>query len=419
SDGEPSRNNVELVRLNLAAASKTVSDTGLIRYVGVPTTSINANAVFGDYPAGTPFDTLSFSIGSNGKASGGGTTRPAEVQSETPWSPPATPPVSSGLDVGNLDGLVSGGSFQASASGFAPNETGIRVVVYSTPIVLSEELVADAQGNASFTGVLPADLSGDHTITFQGSINAGLLVKIGEAPSMVTTAAFQCTIADAQLNWGFKESFRSYISAGASGEWIVDGGAEYNTPEFIWDTSIGSIDPEAKAAEFIFNGSVKFTGHQGALNTTIANPIVRIDGAKGSILLDVSGTTQDGAAIDDKAIVFATFDASTFRMSEEGKPGGLSDIVPVLTEAGAAAFGTYPAGTDFDTFTLSYIAASDCVLAPISEEVTAISGTASADLSWLWYTLGALLLIALASGTAVLVSRKKKLNGDAIEESGN
>src|SRR5690606_12895234 len=45
SDGQPSRNGVELVRLNLGAANKTVTDTGLVRYVGVPATSINAQAV--------------------------------------------------------------------------------------------------------------------------------------------------------------------------------------------------------------------------------------------------------------------------------------------------------------------------------------------------------------------------------------
>src|SRR5690606_7451077 len=110
-------------------------------------------------------------------------------------------------------------------------------------------------------------------------------------------AAGSCTISDATLTWGFKESFRAYLTSSiAHGEWIVSDGAAYETPEFSWHGT-GSLDPATQRGDLAFEGSVLFWGHDGALQTTIANPrvVLGVDGAV--LLLDVTGTTQDGSAV--------------------------------------------------------------------------------------------------------------------------
>ncbi len=56
-----------------------------------------------------------------------------------------------------------------------------------------------------------------------------------------------------------------------------------------------------------FHGSVRFTGHDGILDTTIADPVVRIaaDGTA-TVLLDVSGPTMEGDQVDLSDVDFVT-----------------------------------------------------------------------------------------------------------------
>lgn len=409
TDGEPSRNNVELVRLNLAAASKTVTSTGAMQYRGVPTTAINAQAVFGDYPAGTAFDSLSFTIGSNAVATGGASTRPASVLTTLEWTPPANPPANDGLTVDDPDSLVAGGDFTAEAAGFEPNETDIKVVIYSTPVVLATDLTADENGIARFSGILPANLTGEHTLTFQGSINVGQVVQIAEPIGAVRTLSLQCTVTEASLNWGFKESFRSYISGAASGEWVVANGAGYNTPEFYWNSVGGSVSVDGVEVQLLFQGDVQFTGHSGALDTTISNPVIELNGDTGTLYLDITGTTQDGAEVNQQAVVFASLDlsAATVTEAEDGK--SYQAVPATLTADGAGAFGTYPAGSDLDVLNFAFTVPTDCGTETATDSgisAVPISAPAGQDLSWLWYVLGGLLVVALIAGTAVLVRRR-------------
>src|SRR3546814_3461048 len=54
---------------------------------------------------------------------------------------------------------------------------------------------------------------------------------VGRAASPATA----CDVVGGELSWGFKESFRAYISGSiAAGEWTTSGGATYETPSFGW-----------------------------------------------------------------------------------------------------------------------------------------------------------------------------------------
>ena len=117
---------------------------------------------------------------------------------------------------------------------------------------------------------------------------------VAAAPAMVEPG---CVVRDATLHWGFKESFRAYIDGDiANGEWTTDRGATYETPEFSWPNGQGRYDPETGLGYVQFLGTVRFTGHEGLLDTTIADPTLSISRDGAFLLLDVSGPVDGGRA---------------------------------------------------------------------------------------------------------------------------
>ena len=226
-----------------------------------------------------------------------------------------------------------------------------------------------------------------------------LFVGITAAPSASAAplaAGDTCAVDAATLTWGFKESFRSYISGTiANGEWTVADGATYATPEFGWSGGAGSYGQESGLVAF--DGSVDFIGHGGILDTTIAHPQLRFDGNTAMLLVDVTGTTQDGASVDSSAVEFVTIDLGGHTAYADGTVT-VTAAPTVLTDAGAAAFGTYPAGEPFDaiSFTLPLDAACADSVAP-------------APSSGLWLTLSSVaVLVLLAAATVVMVVRRRR-----------
>lgn len=185
---------------------------------------------------------------------------------------------------------------------------------------------------------------------------AGTLL-LGALPAAAAAPA-TCTVSDATITWGFKESFRSYISGAiANGEWTVADGATYATPDFGFPAGSGTLT--AGKGTISFPGSIEFTGHGGILDTTVANPELRFDGgATATLLLDVTGTTQEGAPVDKRAVEFATIDLRDV-VTADGDYR-LDAATTTLTPAGAAAFGTYEAGTQLDPITVDFAAPAEC-----------------------------------------------------------
>ncbi|CAN5135543.1 hypothetical protein BH11ACT4_BH11ACT4_07790 [soil metagenome] len=177
------------------------------------------------------------------------------------------------------------------------------------------------------------------------------------AASPAATAS-TCTVSDGTIGWGLKESFRSYISGSiANGKWTVADGATYSTPDFGFTGGAGTLD--AGSGTIAFPGSIEFTGHGGILDTTVANPQLRFDRpGTATLLLDVTGTTQQGDPVDAKAVEFATIktDAAVI----DGGRYRLDAAATTLTAAGAAAFGTYTAGTALDPITVDFAASPEC-----------------------------------------------------------
>ena len=224
-----------------------------------------------------------------------------------------------------------------------------------------------------------------------------LSLLVGPAP-----AARACIVEDATLTWGFKESFRSYISGTiANGEWTVSDGATYETPDFGFPGGTGTF------GNVEFEGAIRFTGHGGILDTTVANPRIDWGGDSGTLYLDVSGTTQEGDPIDEVGVPFA--DLTFGEEISIDADGGLrfEDVAATLTDEGAAAFGTYESGELLDPLTIQLTLEASCVR-PTPEPEAPIQPT------WpIWIAAGAgTAIIAVAT---VLVVRRRRGAGSRPE----
>lgn len=164
-----------------------------------------------------------------------------------------------------------------------------------------------------------------------------------QQPAMVDP---RCLVTDASLTWGFKESFRAYIDGAiANGEWTTSGDASYETPEFTWSNGQGSYDPQTGDTFVQFAGSVRFTGHDGLLDTTITDPALIITGDGGVLMLDVSGPSMEGEQISAADVPFVAL-AGTQTSGDGSRITLRSESI--LTVAGEAAFPDYAAETAFD-----------------------------------------------------------------------
>ena len=208
--------------------------------------------------------------------------------------------------------------------------------------------------------------------------------------------ALACTIEDATLTWGFKESFRAYISGTiANGEWTVSDGATYETPHFGFSGGSGTYGEAERVVSFA--GAIRFTGHGGILDTTVANPRLDLGGGSGSgtLYLDVSGTTQEGEPVDESAVPFArlVFDDGV----AEGDVLRFEDVAATLTDEGAATFGTYEAGETLDPLTVELELNPECAFLPSQR-------TSPTWPIWIAGALGA----AIVAVVAVLVVRRRR-----------
>lgn len=173
-----------------------------------------------------------------------------------------------------------------------------------------------------------------------------------------TESSDACQVVSARLNWGVKESFRSYISGSiANGEWVTDNGAGYETPEFFWESEDGELTSDLSGGAVSFQGGVHFTGHDGALQMDLANPTIEfVDRESAYLLLDfgATDTAQEGAPTSAqlraaKIELGSSLEASGSNLVVSGAPAR-------LTSEGAAAFngeyGDYAAGDEMDPVSL-------------------------------------------------------------------
>ncbi|WP_165985954.1 HtaA domain-containing protein, partial [Streptomyces sp. YIM 98790] len=164
-------------------------------------------------------------------------------------------------------------------------------------------------------------------------------------------------LENSTLDWGVKQSFRSYVTGPVgSGAIGFSGGATQNADGgFRFSGGTGTYDLATHGVDTAFQGGVRFTAHHGALDIEMTELRVVTEGRTGRIVADV---TESGTLHDD--VAFGTLDLSGVTPGR-GAGGAMvmADVPATLTADGAAVFGGfYQAGADLDPVTLTVHVAS-------------------------------------------------------------
>jgi hypothetical protein len=200
------------------------------------------------------------------------------------------------------------------------------------------------------------------------AVALGLLLAVGYATPAIaaqTTLANtdRCDVRSWEITWGFKESFRSYLTGTiANGGWETSDNASYTTPFFSFTGSNGYLNTEGDRGEVTGFGRIDFTGHDGFLDQRISGPRFVIESpSRGGLYFAVKGDTQEGVSVDEASVRFAEVNIQRYSVD----PGaGLWAVVaaPVfLTQDGATAFGTYAAGETMDPIDIQIRVAPNCL----------------------------------------------------------
>ena len=270
-----------------------------------------------------------------------------------------------------------------------------------------------------------------HRLSAVAAAVIGAALLAAPAPASAATAETtdqSCTITGGTLTWGLKESFRAYISGSiANGSWETTDGAAYETPSFIWSNGTGSYDPATGTGAVSFTGTVHFTGHDGVLDLTLANPTIEFEGdGAAALLLDARSTDMEGeTAVDAQQEWVGEVDLGGAPAVADGAIA-LTDLPTVLTNSGAAAFaGFYEAGVELDPLNLD-LAVADCdapaeVVAaaePAETPPAAPVADGSPDIPWAPIIVGgaALIVIGLTAGILIGGRRPRRSGADATSE---
>ena len=163
--------------LDLGSAAKAVGPNGEVTWSGVPVSGGISGGASGGSQYTLAADPLTFTVGSASSVSYGSTAVSSDSRKRTAA---ASPPATSGIRVLTpAEDLVPGGEIEFEAAGYEPNEREILVVLYSDPIVLDDQAGANRNGVVRWIGTLPEDLEpGEHTVTLQGSADAGAVIEV-------------------------------------------------------------------------------------------------------------------------------------------------------------------------------------------------------------------------------------------------
>lgn len=223
------------------------------------------------------------------------------------------------------------------------------------------------------------------------------------------------TIKSANLGWGVRDSFRNYVRGGiANGSWELDG-TSYSSDAFNWSNGTGTF--KGGKGSISFSGSVRFTGHHGILDTTIANPRLEINGNSGTLYATMNSNDPSGKATNYGEVALLKVDLSGLQSSSDAV--SVNGAATTLTTEGAKAFaGFYDAGKDMAPLSFSAaINGAKTTTKTVSETVYEGEGCdpvtgkplASTGASGVEGTLVAgFIAVAAGAGTVVYTRRRKK-----------
>ncbi|MEE6281422.1 HtaA domain-containing protein [Georgenia sp. MJ170] len=297
----------------------------------------------------------------------------------TTWQVPTEFPIGSyAVVLRDVDGAVLASDSLAVLTAVATPGDGDG----GTPEEPEPEPEAPAQGTVV---VEPDPVRQGATATFSGS---------GLTPGTAVGAVVDAAGAPGTLEWGVKESFRSYIGGNiAHGEiTAIAPATETGASTYVFSEGAGSGDERDATAQFA--GAVSFAGHKigdtHALEVTITDPSVVITDGVGQLVADVTSrefidTTSTGVLTESIDVVLADLDLGAGDVTVvDGRLVG-TDVPATLTEAGIPAFADfYDVGEALDPVTFS-VPVGDVTELDLTELDTAeakVGEDGTVELSW-------------------------------------
>lgn len=172
------------------------------------------------------------------------------------------------------------------------------------------------------------------------------------------------------LTWGVAADFRSYVTGPiARGSVSVAGGATASGGSYRFpQRSSDARGAEARGTTG-YAGSVRFSGHSGALSLNLTDPSVVVQGGgRGLLTVEVDGVRRG----------FATLDLSAAARTRSGGSTTYRGAPARLTAEGASAFrGFYAAGRSLDPVT--FTVGADAPRSSAGARTVSTSAAASSD----------------------------------------
>ena len=177
---------------------------------------------------------------------------------------------------------------------------------------------------------------------------------------LIAPAAHGAVVTGGNVDWGVKQSFRTYVTSPiASGSITPSEGASTNPGGTYRFPITGGDQPEAQRVSVGTRGKVRFSGHLGSLDFTIFNVRVVLDGtASGPCLVadaDTKKLNGGGVVESYRDVRFAKLDTTGLAPSTAGGATTWAGVPATLTQEGSPAFaGFYDPGEELDPVTFSY-----------------------------------------------------------------
>lgn len=281
----------------------------------------------------------------------------------------------------------------------------------------SDNSGANGSGSNGSAGTSGSVSNGDSSSNGSVSNNPAqpVCVPVTRTREVQEQGASDGTIKSANLGWGVRDSFRNYVRGGiANGSWELNG-TSYSSDAFNWSNGTGTF--KGGKGSISFSGSVRFTGHHGILDTTIANPRLEINGNSGTLYATMNSNDPSGKATNYGEVALLKVDLSGLQSSSDAV--SVNGAATTLTAEGAKAFaGFYDAGKDMAPLSFSAaINGAKTTTKTVTETVYEGEGCdpvtgkplASTGASGVEGTLVAgFIAVAAGAGTVVYTRRRKK-----------
>ena len=259
--------------------------------------------------------------------------------------------------------------------------------------------------------------------------------KPTQAPEGSLNADAKCSngkVVGGTLTWGVKESFRKYITGNiAKGQITFNGSPATWDQLFTFTKGAGSIDAGKRTGEVVFDGVVRFQGHDygsgPVLSVTMQKLTLVMDGNVGTLQADVVSRSLESATVGAKpganttynSVVLATLDLSGAALNTAETMYSGTAVQTTLAASGVAPFADfYAAGESLDALSFNLGCSEGAVLPENNAGALAGTGTGTGagalaktgamgmDAS----VIGALLVLMFGSGVIVsnrLVRRRR------------